>query len=768
MKLAAKLIGLHIIQILVIFLFCFGYFPRKPILKDISVYSEDDYLGPVFEKLVLVVIDALRSDFLYYNDNSKFHSIHQLINDGKGIGFTAFANPPTVTLPRLKGITTGSTPIFLDAILNVIEGDDSSNLKEHDSILKQFSLANKKINFYGDDTWLKLFGEDIFNEFEGTSSFFVKDFTEVDNNVTRHIQPNLDNKDNWDVLILHYLGLDHIGHALGSSPPEMDAKQQELDSIIKTLYDSIDENSLLVIMGDHGMTDSGNHGGSTKSETNAGMCFLSKKFNLIEEERKVLPIAEKNSNYEYLTKIQQVDLVPTLMSLFGLPIPKNNVGVIIEDLLKPFYQQGQMQKLQEQNMRQLGNLINSDNKNESVEPTIKNMVAMQNKLMESATNYNYPILYTGIVAMGLVFMVNLCFTFEMNVPYFLVVSLSLVLGISSFATSFIEEEHKVWFWLLMLFIISANLVFQPITYTNSINTLGLLFFIRILKSWNNSGQKFFYYDLISNYLESNEVLCWVMNLVTVLSVSFMYKVESSFNKTIHLLASLLLFIYKINWEMKNSSLDWNFLGKMNLIFNNEEMINVARTLFKIFSVTLFINKVKKPLNKKFQLATITLILILQSSVVNVPMFTCFIIIEHFIENSDLQIENKLLVEMLLEHLSFFCFGNTNSIATIDLINAYNGVSVNYDIKVVGFLMMTSTFAPSIFFSLQQSSRDYCLTLKNSLLLSSLWGFLFLLSCFIGRYHLFVWSVFSPKLCYFLAWNIFMNLVVKVLLPLLIF
>ncbi|KAL6928280.1 hypothetical protein ACO0SA_003015 [Hanseniaspora valbyensis] len=98
--------------------------------------------------------------------------------------------------------------------------------------------------------------------------------------------------------------------------------------------------------------------------------------------------------------------------------------------------------------------------------------------------------------------------------------------------------------------------------------------------------------------------------------------------------------------------------------------------------------------------------------------------------------------MLLEYLSFFSFGNTNSIATIDLINAYNGISASYDIKIVGFLMMTSTFAPSIFFSLKQSSRNYSLTLKYSLILNSLWGFLFLLSCFIGRYHLFVWSVFT--------------------------
>ena len=36
----------------------------------------------------------------------------------------------------------------------------------------------------------------------------------MDNNVTRHLDDELHRKD-WDVLILHYLGLDHIGHLGG-------------------------------------------------------------------------------------------------------------------------------------------------------------------------------------------------------------------------------------------------------------------------------------------------------------------------------------------------------------------------------------------------------------------------------------------------------------------------------------------------------------------------------------------------------------------------
>jgi len=41
-----------------------------------------------------------------------------------------------------------------------------------------------------------------------------KDFTEVDNNVTRHVPDGLKN-DDWNVMIMHYLGMDHIGHKSG-------------------------------------------------------------------------------------------------------------------------------------------------------------------------------------------------------------------------------------------------------------------------------------------------------------------------------------------------------------------------------------------------------------------------------------------------------------------------------------------------------------------------------------------------------------------------
>jgi ethanolamine phosphate transferase 2 subunit G len=157
-----------------------------------------------------------------------------LIRSGAAIPFTAHATSPTITMPRLKSILTGSVPSFLDVILNFAESDTTSSLINQDNWLSQLKTRNHgKLVMYGDDTWLKLF-PDTFSRADGTSSFFVsvsqhfiavlhvheklslviQDFTEVDINVTRHVPWELA-QDDWSGMILHYLGLDHIGHKSG-------------------------------------------------------------------------------------------------------------------------------------------------------------------------------------------------------------------------------------------------------------------------------------------------------------------------------------------------------------------------------------------------------------------------------------------------------------------------------------------------------------------------------------------------------------------------
>ena len=40
-------------------------------------------------------------------------------------------------------------------------------------------------------------------------------------------------------MILHYLGLDHVGHLVGPTSPLMSSKLSEMDAVIKLIYTSL-------------------------------------------------------------------------------------------------------------------------------------------------------------------------------------------------------------------------------------------------------------------------------------------------------------------------------------------------------------------------------------------------------------------------------------------------------------------------------------------------------------------------------------------------
>lgn len=99
--------------------------------------------------------------------------VFSLIRTGSAIPFTAYAASPTITMPRIKAITTGSLPSFLDVILNFAESHETSNIDNQDNWLVQLKARpGGRLIMYGDDTWLKLFPT-VFSRADGTSSFFV-------------------------------------------------------------------------------------------------------------------------------------------------------------------------------------------------------------------------------------------------------------------------------------------------------------------------------------------------------------------------------------------------------------------------------------------------------------------------------------------------------------------------------------------------------------------------------------------------------------------
>lgn len=72
-----------------------------------------------------------------------------------------------------QALTSGSIPGFVDVVLNF----DSKSLQD-DNIISQAHTHGRNVVFYGDDTWIKLFPNHYMRS-EGTTSFFVTDYTEV-------------------------------------------------------------------------------------------------------------------------------------------------------------------------------------------------------------------------------------------------------------------------------------------------------------------------------------------------------------------------------------------------------------------------------------------------------------------------------------------------------------------------------------------------------------------------------------------------------------
>ncbi|KAL3425647.1 GPI ethanolamine phosphate transferase [Phlyctema vagabunda] len=290
-----------------------------------------------FDKAVVIIIDALRYDFTVPFTNTTtdpaqaFHNslpflYETAVKEPQNAFLLPFiADPPTTTLQRLKGLTTGTLPTFIDAGSNF-----AGTAIEEDNLLMQLRDAGKKIAHLGDDTWTALFPgyfeESISRAYD---SLNVWDLHTLDNGVTEHIMPLLSNekKDLWDVMIAHYLGVDHAGHRYGPNHPAMTAKLQQMDGLLRDVVSKLDDKTLLVVMGDHGMDAKGDHGGESDDEVQAALWMYSKKgvFGRTDPEYVAPPATAKTR------PVNQIDLVPTLALLLGLPIPFNNLGSPIEE-----------------------------------------------------------------------------------------------------------------------------------------------------------------------------------------------------------------------------------------------------------------------------------------------------------------------------------------------------------------------------------------------------------------------------------------------------
>lgn len=335
------LVFLALLQAIGVFLFTKGFLLSRQVLPNIAgcgTALDAACVPPTFDKAVVLVIDALRFDFaipVATNPNPYYHNnlpvLHQLMQSEpeNAVLLKFLADPPTTTLQRLKGLTTGSLPTFIDAGSN-FDGDAI----DEDNWLLQLHRHNKSVAFMGDDTWKALFSAYINPDLHFPyDSLNVWDLHSVDNGVLEHLAPLMDKSRaaEWDVLIGHFLGVDHAGHRYGPDHYAMKDKLLQMNQVIKDTIEKIDDKTLLVVMGDHGMDPTGNHGGESREELESTIFFYSKskKFKVLRKDDSAYDTSDYGAHYR---AVNQIDLVPTLSLLLGLPIPYNNLGFPIDEV----------------------------------------------------------------------------------------------------------------------------------------------------------------------------------------------------------------------------------------------------------------------------------------------------------------------------------------------------------------------------------------------------------------------------------------------------
>jgi ethanolaminephosphotransferase len=190
---------------------------------------------------------------------------------------------------------------------------------------------------------------------------------------------------------------------------------------------------------------------------------------------------------------------------------------------------------------------------------------------------------------------------------------------------------------------------------------------------------------------------------------------------------------------------------------------------------------------------LTIFLLTQSRAQNIPLFALFQIQYFALSQLSLTPAQLSITSLILGQASFFALGNSNAISSIDLSNAYNGVT-NYNVAMVGILLFLSNWAGPVWWAVgglslaadadakrREHSRDRSRkereapasvtrepvaaksigdegdSFETSFALMTLFvtGSLvaIMVACTMLRTHLFIWTVFSPKYLYSMAWSL---------------
>ncbi|KAI5299294.1 major facilitator super transporter protein, partial [Ascosphaera atra] len=438
----------------------------------------------------------------------------------------------------------------------------------------------------------------------------------------------------------------------------------------------------------------------------------------------------------------------------------------------------------------------------------------QRVMSNVASNYNIKSLHTasGLGALSTLMSLAASIPLLRNQALTSLVFLTFVAvyGATMIASSYVEEEQQSWHWILSgwhcyLFIKSGGL---RGSFTDTLRRILTLFvFPRFIRRWNQTGQKFTGEPDLVDFLYTKPCLLWALVTYTYLGIfSRLFTSMAAYKSrcksvAMALPAVIVAFLFKVAFTHAQSPElipeSVSKLQHLTGLLPDISLVTQARIGFILMAVIVVLNfarwdqhgKSAKaasaaiPRERKFKVLheVMTLFLATQSRAENIPMFQLYSWQVSTMSRLQLSSFDVLVTSLVQQYTSFFAFGGSNSISSIDLSSAYNGIS-GYNVIAVGILTFVGNWAGPIWWVfatqellLRHGNRTgfrrevpgqapplwQRLSLLTFFVSSSLLAVM--LACTALRTHLFIWSVFSPKFLYSMAWTLAHYLIVNVLL-----
>lgn len=542
------------------------------------------------------------------------------------------------------------------------------------------------------------------------------------------------------------LGLDHIGHAFAARKDMVDMKLKEMDDFVRNVHDWIEKDdaqtgrkSLLLVMGDHGMTLDGNHGGGSFEETHAAAVFMSPHMNsTIGFDSWDSAIAAISKNVHF-----QEEIAATLTALLddGLPL-RNGYGRLLHDIASKCADPNDYLSMAVQNIKhlleypfkkrssELDLLFEHIMRAESV--TLGALIGWEAQLKKALNESNFEY-KEGHLKLILVVLALTCIgsilSFKRHQSN--IISLAEIVGmvlllLGQSTTSYICEEQAIWqFVFVSLFLTWTYVNYSERPKSVKSPLLGLVLY-RILAGWSSVGTLWAKEGSIADFLRNRPTL---QNFSIVIAVCILnWKLMPRRKMSILATACTSLLVLGNRLEFLDRTLSAQLALALVLI-----QISIDRHLDCLAFIFMLLNRPSHAM-------AVALLFILGKEVRNMAA------------NSSVPMPS--LMCMALMHCAYYSLGLWNSVSAVDLTFGATFTS-RFDMKIAPIVLLLHCFAGPILIYLTSGMAAHLMDLARMTIVLD--ATTFLLS-YQHRLHPWVFDTFAPKVLFQVLWSVFFLLI----------